>query len=122
MHKLLILMKRKAGVSTDAFVEAYERGHARFALRHLGDPVRYERLYLRPIGDAPEGDGFDVLTEVWYRDREAMEAALAHLGSPEIAAAMAEDERALLDQTRRLSFVVVDEAVSDLSDIPATPG
>lgn len=69
MHKLIILMRRKQGLPVEALIEAYERGHARFALHHLGQTARCRRHYLQPLGDMPERDGFNVLMEVWRRYR-----------------------------------------------------
>lgn len=123
MIKFIALMKRKAGMTFEAFKQQYESGHAPFAAPHMPRATHYERRFLTPLPSPFAGDGdsnsFDVLTEVWYEDRTAMEADFAGLADPQVSAAFVADEAKLFDSTRHRLFIVDQEAATDLDAIRA---
>ena len=49
---------------------------------------------------------FDVITELWFANREDMETALARLAEPDIARIFREDEEKLFDRSRIRAYVV----------------
>ncbi|OYW88665.1 MAG: hypothetical protein B7Z20_01965 [Sphingobium sp. 32-64-5] len=71
---------------------------------------RYVRRYVQP-GDtflyegAPDLD-FDVVTELWFDDRQSYDDAMIPLGQSEAAQLLAADERALFDMASIRRFVV----------------
>ena len=55
-----------------------------------------------------------MITEIWFADRAAYEAAMARHAQPEVAAAIAADEENFLDRSKTRMFVV-DERISTFS-------
>jgi uncharacterized protein (TIGR02118 family) len=116
--KTVAFLKRKAGMSRADFIDYYESTHAPLILSIAPQITAYRRNYLCDEGAivvpglaAPD---FDVVTELYYADRPAFDAALAAFTSPENAARIARDEENLFDRTRT-RFYVVEERASPLS-------
>jgi uncharacterized protein (TIGR02118 family) len=113
MTKVVLLMKRKAGLSFEEFKDYYERNHAPLAKRLLGEFMLDYRRNYRSGGiateqtDAPDGADFDVITEIWYKDQASMEAMWAHARKPEIAAEIDADGDKFMD--REMRFYIVEE-------------
>ena len=113
MPKVMLLMKRKPGFSLAEFKDYYERNHAPLAKRLLGRfMLDYRRSYrsggiATEVTDAPEGDDFDVITEIWYADQASMDAMWEHARKPEIAAEIDADGAKFMDPEMR--FYVVEE-------------
>ena len=71
MLKVMLMMKRKPGLSLEEFIDHYERVHVPLALTNARNLVHYERHYLHPGRFVPFGDelvepDYDVITELWY--------------------------------------------------------
>lgn len=119
MVRIMVLLKRKPGLSMEEFIERYEREHAPLISRLITGTVRYERHYLRPlfhlaVGEPPEPE-FDVVTEVWYPSEEAYAAQQAYLRDhPEVLQEIAADEERLFDRSKSRMMRVEDHA-TDLS-------
>ncbi len=70
VHKVVIFLKRKPGLSIAAFRDYYENVHSRLAAKYSSPSiVKYMRRYVEPVpnletGEAGELD-FDVITEMW---------------------------------------------------------
>ena len=118
MIKLVMPMKRKPGMSTEAFREYYESHHRLIGEKYLtGYVSRYFRRFMNPLPDRsgnltdPE---YDVILEIWYPDQEAFKACGESLRKPEIAKEIAEDEAKLFDITQMRSYLV-DEFESDVA-------
>ena len=113
MPKVVLLMKRKAGLSLAEFKDYYERNHVPLSKRLLGDyMLDYRRNYrsggiATEVTDAPGDSDFDVITEIWYADQAAMEAMWARAREPEIAAQIDADGARFMDPEMR--FHIVDE-------------
>jgi hypothetical protein len=108
--KVLTLLKRKAGLSTEEFRDHYENVH-----RHLGEKylaphaVRYFRRYVEPGSGSPgyaTAPDFDVIMEVWFPDQRAMASAMEAINSPAAQAELKPDEERLFDRTATKSFIV----------------
>jgi hypothetical protein len=119
MFKVLILLKRRSGMSMEEFIDYYERHHAKLGIKFAPNMIHYSRRYLRPIADVLEGHvqepAYDVITEVHFADRAAFEENGDLMQSPEALAALIADEERLFDRSVK-SRVLVEEYESDLSD------
>ena len=118
MIKMVTLLKRKPGMSMDAFINYYESHHAKIGEKYLAShAIRYVRRYLHPLPESimpvPTEQHYDVVMEIWFQDQSAMEAAFAGLGKPEARAEISEDETKLFDCSR-IHCYLVDEHESEL--------
>ena len=115
MLKLVILIKRREGMSREAFIDHYEKRHAPLVRSLLPEIVKYRRNYVRddtlitmassnPV--AQVGLPFDVVTEAFYKDRASYEAMLARMANPVTRAQIAEDEERFADRSRTTLFLV----------------
>jgi hypothetical protein len=105
--KVMILLKRKKGMSVSAFREHYENSHVVLAHRYLGHLfVDYRRNYAEPveekIGDAPNpavgNSPFDAVTEIWLKDRAAWLEMQRITADPVIGKIFMDDEEKFLDR------------------------
>lgn len=85
--KLLVMVKRKPGLSDKEFREGYENGHARLAVRLFGHLwTEYRRNWLGAAHSFAEGGGpaaaeqggahrvgYDVISEIVFPDAAALE-------------------------------------------------
>jgi len=110
MLKAIALLKKKEGLSKEAFIEYYETRHAPLMFSLLPQMCEYRRnfidlagAYIYPGTTAPD---FDVITETCYRDRAAYDAAMVIATSPDVAARVAADEENFLDRAMTRYFLV----------------
>ena len=114
MYKSIALFRRKAGLTHEAFKAYYEDRHVplKASLLTLPGLERYVRRYLEPISDPITGDlrqsGFDVITELWFRDKASFDHYRAVSLDPEYRRLTAEDEDRFLDR-EHMYFHTVDE-------------
>lgn len=110
MIKTIAFLKRKAGLSREQFIRHYEAVHAPLILSVAPQVCEYRRNFLLPEGAiiAPGAAAvdFDVVTELWYPDRESFEAAMAAFTSTANAARIAADEEQLFDRAYTRFYVV----------------
>lgn len=114
MIKLVALLSRKPGTSFEDFVSYYETNHVPLIERLNTYMADYRRSYVDVAtavkGGIASGPGiwapdFDVITEVWFADRQTFEKARAALTSPEAARLIAEDEAKFLDRDAKRLFL-----------------
>jgi ketosteroid isomerase-like protein len=116
MFKVMMLLKRKPGLSLEEFIERYEGEHVPLAERHTTSLQGYIRHYLHPASHVVQGDvidepEYDVITELWYRDRVAYEQQQESLRMrPEAIASVIADEETLFDRTKSRTVYVEDHA------------
>jgi hypothetical protein len=106
-HKILLMMKRKPGMSVEAFRDYYETRHAPFCAQWSNPKSRYFRRYLDPQPHPETGMNelpFDVITELWFEEQADRDRTLAYLTSSVMPDAVIEDEKNLFD---RSSFRIV---------------
>lgn len=114
MIKSVFFIKRRHDISHEEFVDRHAR-HTQIGMELgiLSDAVRYERRYLKSLGHPVEGpppsQEFDCITEIWFRDRLSLDAALAKIAEPENASIIVADESRFIDRARTLAFIVEDE-------------
>jgi hypothetical protein len=130
MLKLVILFKRKPGMDAESFREYYETRHAPLAERLTGRfltdyrrsyPVQrygHAELYsetgsTKETSAAPTEE-FDVITELWFANREKLDAFFTEMAKPEIQRIGFEDESAFLDRSS-MRVMLCDEERSNLS-------
>lgn len=112
--KAIALLKRRADLEPQAFIDYYETRHAPLILSLLPGIIEYRRNYadfagaFASPGAAPFD--FDVVTELWFADRAAYDRAMAVAARPDIAARIAEDEAHFLDREKTRMFLVEERA------------
>ncbi len=118
VYKSIALLERKPELSREDFIAYYENNHVPLIRRLLPGICGYRRNFIEPEGAFVSAGAaardFDVITEIWFSDREAYEAAMARHAQPEVAAAIAADEENFLDRSKTRMFVV-DERISTFS-------
>ena len=114
MIKMVLLLKRKAGMSFADFKDYYETTHSVLGKKILKTAVRYPRRFLQPLGAPADyesgGDRYDCITEVWFTDQAAFESAMADAAQPEAAALLAADEEQLFDRSKIRFYLVEEES------------
>ncbi len=118
MIKLVMPMKRRPGMTIEAFREYYETRHRLIGEKYLeGYASKYVRRYTNPTRDRdgelrdPE---YDVFLEIWYPDEVTMAACSEGLSTPEAQQEVHDDEAQLFD-IRRMRSYIVEECESELS-------
>jgi hypothetical protein len=107
--KIIVLIRRKPGLSKAAFRNHYEAVHADLALRYIRPFLTdYRRSYptsafsyldtveRSAAGAAPQFD-YDCVTEMWFETRTRMEEMFALLSTDTVRRAIAEDEARFID-------------------------
>ena len=113
MVKVIGLLKRKPGMSVEAFREYYETKHRVIGEKYLtGYADKYQRRFLNPTDG--QDSVFDVILEIWYPDEATYKACSAVLAAPEARAEIIADEEQLFDRSAN-RFFTVDEAESSLA-------
>jgi uncharacterized protein (TIGR02118 family) len=117
MIKLIFMLKRKAGISPEAFREHYESSHVKLAHQYIGHLLqKYVRNYplqavLNPSnqaeGAAPPAAGYDydVITEMYLNNHEAVQEMSRIFNDPQINPILVEDELKFLDREATLMLV-----------------
>ncbi len=117
-YKILLLMKRRRGISVAEFRDYYENKHVPLCLQWRGSMKRYIRRYLDPQDHPETGPGgelpYDVITEMWFDDKEAYKATLAYLSATIMPDAIIADEKQLFDRSS-FKIATVVECESDLA-------
>lgn len=119
MVKMINLLKRHPALSMEEFIAHYETVHRRIGEKWLAKfAIKYVRRYLR---DPPESiypgkmaRNYDVVMEIWFPDRQALEGCFAVLLTEEAQAEIRPDEDRLFDRGN-MHFFIVEEHESDLS-------
>jgi len=116
MLKLTFLMKRKQGMSLDAFRDYYENNHAPLAAGLCPHLVRYRRTYVtdwEPLARSAQLPelSFDCITECWYQVEGTWEERKMDLLPPDVFRQLAADEENFLDRrANRLVTTQQDES------------
>ena len=113
--KIVILIKKKPGMSRDDFIHHYETVHAvEFGKKLLGHLfVKYVRNYPKGLVDyQPEHPGFDgnydAVTEIWVKDEAALAEMQRLINLPENNKRTLEDEEKFTDR-QHTRLLIVDE-------------
>jgi uncharacterized protein (TIGR02118 family) len=96
-------MKRKPGLSVEAFRDYYENNHVPLVSKYPSRAVRYMRRFIDPLPHPETGPfdnpPFDVITELWFDDEEAFRKSVAYLTTAIMPDEVVEDERKFFDRS-----------------------
>jgi hypothetical protein len=105
-------MKRKPGMGLHEFRDYYENRHMPLCMKYWQSGERYVRRYIETVDGLPEPD-FDVITELWFKDRAPVDAIIATLEKDAMPADIIADELMLFDRSKT-RFYAVSECETDL--------
>lgn len=120
VYKLMLFLKRRPGMSVEAFRDYYETRHVVLCEKYSVGLKRYVRRYLEPVG----GEGelpFDVITELWFDDEARCRMVAEFVAAGEPPAEVIVDEEKLFDRPASRVAIVV-ERESDCAAIDARYG
>ena len=111
MIKIIILMKKRDGMSRDDFQAHYENNHAALGRKYLGHLFeKYVRNYPMDKLETTDGEtnSVDCVTEIWLKDAEALEEMQEIISKPEVRATLEADEK-LFQNKAESQFLIVEE-------------
>ncbi|MCB2080660.1 MAG: EthD domain-containing protein [Novosphingobium sp.] len=116
--KVVALLRKRADLSREHFIDYYERNQAPLILSHFPQIASYSRNFADFAGafvmpTAAPFD-FDCVTEIGFADQAAYDAFLARYAVPEVEEAIRLDEENFLDRGGTRMFLV-EERQSPLS-------
>jgi len=112
--KIVILIKKKPGMSREDFINHYETSHAVIGKRLLGHLwTKYVRNYPKALMEyQPEEhsveDSYDAVTEIWLKDEAALEEMGRIINDPANNKLILEDEEKFQDRLKT-RLLIVDE-------------
>jgi uncharacterized protein (TIGR02118 family) len=108
--KIMAMLKRKAGLSMEEFIDYYENHHVPLIRRIVPYMQDYRRNYVRGGSSGRPKDGTgpdcDVITEAWFASREDFAKFKAEGLNAESREAITQDELKFLDRDFIRLFVV----------------
>lgn len=111
MIKIIIVMKKRNGMSHEDFRNHYENFHAVLGRKYLGHLFeKYIRNYPSSNLDIDEdgGETIDCITEIWLKDAAALAQMQKIIAKPEVRAIFEADEKLFQDKPAS-RFLIVDE-------------
>jgi hypothetical protein len=117
-YKILLFMKRRPGMSFEAFKDYYENHHAPLCAKYTSGVNRYLRRFLTPHPNpetgATEELQFDVITELWFKDEAIFRGTVQYLATSIMPDEIVADEKQLFDRAKTRMATIV-ECESTLS-------
>jgi len=111
-YKILLFMKRRPGMTFDAFRDYYENHHAPLCAKYASGISRYVRRFLTPHPNPETGARdelqFDVITELWFEDEAVFRGTVKYLATSIMPDEVVEDEKRLFDRSRTRMATVVE--------------
>jgi hypothetical protein len=110
-YKILLFMKRRPGMTFEAFRDYYENHHVPLCLKYTSGVNRYLRRFLTPQPNPETGATqelqFDVITELWFEDEATFRGTVQYLATSIMPDEIVEDEKRLFDRAlTRMATVV----------------
>jgi hypothetical protein len=110
-YKILLFMKRRPGMTFEAFRDYYENHHVPLCLKYTSGVSRYVRRFLTPQPNPETGATqelqFDVITELWFEDEAVFRGTVQYLATSIMPDEIVEDEKRLFDRAlTRMATVV----------------
>jgi hypothetical protein len=110
-YKILLFMKRRPGMTFEAFRDYYENHHVPLCLKYTSGVSRYLRRFLTPQPNPETGATrelqFDVITELWFEDEAVFRGTVQYLATSIMPDEIVEDEKRLFDRAlTRMATVV----------------
>ncbi len=117
-YKILLFMKRRPGMTVEAFRDYYENRHVPLCMKYAAGVKRYLRRYLDPQPNAESGRNdelpFDVITELWFDDEAIFNGTVKYISGSRMPDDVVEDEKQLFDRaSMRMATVVECGAAGD---------
>ena len=112
MIKIVILIKKKPGMSREDFIKHYETSHAPWGKKNLGHLwTKYVRNYPKGLMEyQPEAnsydDSYDAITEIWLKDEAAMAEMERIINIPENNKWVLADEEKFQDRLKTRLLIV----------------
>ena len=107
MIAMILLLKRKPGMTREQFRQHYETSHVMLAKKHGGHLFHdYRRHYVgdviamrgeEVVVNGVEEGAYDVITKIVFRDQAALDEFWRIYAIPEVFAELRADEQAFLD-------------------------
>jgi hypothetical protein len=122
IYKILLFMKRRPGMTAEAFRDYYENHHAPLCEKHASGVTRYIRRYLSPHPNPETGATgelpFDVITELWFDDEKVFRGTVKYLATSIMPDEIVADEKRLFDRSKlRMATVVEYESALGRSGV-----
>jgi len=116
VYKILLFMKRRPGMSMEAFEDYYENHHAPLCAKYASGISRYIRRFLTPHPNPETGEKgelpYDVITELWFEDEAVFRGTVQYLSTSIMPDEVVADEKRLFDRPKlRMATVVERESV-----------
>lgn len=116
-YKVLIFLKRRPGMTLEAFRDYYETHHVALTSKHLVGASRYVRRYVDPAPNNETGVtgelDFDVITELWFEDPATVKALIRIGSDMKFPTEILADEEKVFDRSKT-RYATVLECDSDL--------
>ena len=110
MIKVIVLVKRKNGISREEFYKYWKEVHGPYVAKHIPYLKKYVQNHFVDIpGNEYEGDG---IIETWYDDIESFEKSMAFSSTPE-AKKLGEDWAKIADMSPPLMWVVEEHVIKE---------
>ena len=111
-YKILLFMKRRPGMSFEAFKDYYENHHAPLCAKYTSGVNRYLRRFLTPHRNpetgATEELQFDVITELWFKDEAIFRGTVQYLATSIMPDEIVADEKQLFDRAKTRMATIVE--------------
>jgi uncharacterized protein (TIGR02118 family) len=121
-YKILLLMKRKPGMSMEEFKDYYENRHVPLAMKYPSAATRYMRRYLQPQPHAESGTNeelpYDVVSELWFDDEQAWKETVEYLSTTVMSDEVVNDEMNLFHRPT-MRIATVEECETDMDAVRA---
>ena len=95
-YKILLFMKRRPGMSMEAFEDYYENHHVPLCMKYSAGVTRYMRRFLTPHPNPETGEAgelpYDVITELWFEDEATFRGTVQYLSTSIMPDEVVEDE------------------------------
>ena len=108
MIKVVSLMKRRSGMSVDAFQDYWRSQHSTLVAQ-LPSLKRYVQSHTRLSGYKNREPAVDGISELWFDDTDALSALQA---SP-LLGVVAEDEKKFIDMGSQIQLLVEEHVIKD---------
>ena len=125
-YKILLFMKRRPGMTFEAFRDYYENQHAPLCVKYASGISRYVRRFLTPHPNPETGASeelpFDVITELWFADEAIFRGTVEYLATSIMPDEVVEDEKRLFDRSKtRMATLVECESASTEKNMSREP-
>jgi uncharacterized protein (TIGR02118 family) len=111
-YKILLFMKRRPGMSFEAFQDYYENHHVPLCEKYTSGVSRYLRRFLTPHANPETGASdelqFDVITELWFDDEAVFRGTVEYLATSVMPGEVVEDEKRLFDRAKTRMATIVE--------------